>query len=74
MSAGAEFTAPWEARVFVIADQLRRSGALDWDEFQARVAARSPRGSAPRYADWLSALEDSVDARAIGPAGAPPGG
>lgn len=66
MTRRLEFTAPWEARVFVIADQLRQSGALDWEEFQARVAARAHEGSAPRYEDWLSVLEDSECPRSAG--------
>lgn len=57
MNAPADLTAPWEARVFAIADQLRQSGVLDWDEFHAQVAARAPDGSAPRYDDWLWVLE-----------------
>jgi hypothetical protein len=54
------FAAPWEARVFAMADQLRRAGALDWEDFQHRVAARIGDGATPSYADWLAVLEDSV--------------
>lgn len=70
MNGPADLTAPWEARVFAIADQLRRSGALDWDAFQAQVAARAPEGSTPRYDDWLWVLERQLTSeRRPGPRG-----
>jgi hypothetical protein len=49
--------APWEARVFAIADSLREQGVLDWHDFQQRVAEVVPAGVTPTYEDWLTVLE-----------------
>lgn len=76
MSDGPVFAAPWEARAFALAVQLRDSGHLPWTVFQQRLAARiagDPGEATGYYEHWLASLEDVTIGLLSGPGTSPTG-
>lgn len=76
MSDEPVFAAPWEARAFALAVQLRDSGHLPWASFQERLAARiadDPGEATGYYEHWLASLEDVTTGLLPDPGSGPAG-
>ena len=64
------FAAPWEARAFGLAVALQESGAYEWRDFSAALAAEIARaeqagGTSAYYERWLVSLEKLLIANGL---------
>lgn len=64
---GPPFAADWEARVYALANVLRRRGVFNDDQLRDAIE-RLPPGqylAAPYYERWLAAIEMLVTERGV---------
>jgi nitrile hydratase accessory protein len=54
------FEEPWERDVFGLTMALCENGALDWEEFRARLISALAENPAAYWETWASALEEMV--------------
>jgi nitrile hydratase accessory protein len=64
------FATPWEARAFGLAVALQESGAYEWREFSAALAAETARAeqagnTSIYYERWLLSLEQLLMANGL---------
>ena len=64
------FATPWEARAFGLAVALQETGAYEWREFSAALAAEiakaeQARNSSTYYERWLLGLENLLTASGV---------